>query len=112
MHKNVPCTSLNLQTVNNRRLQYYHCTAKYRIILAFPFYTLKDSVICNKVIQFHAGQFSWLKDEYYDSVGRSAKLQSIPNGEKSSDFRQVNNITRALSPGVHQRMGSSNSVLV
>ena len=61
--------------------------------MTFLFYTLKDRIICNKVIHFYARQFSWLKGECYDSVGKSAKLQSIPNGEKSSGFRQVNDIT-------------------
>ena len=32
---------------------------------------------------------------WYDSVDKSAKIQSIPNGEKSSGFRQVNDITWA-----------------
>ena len=65
-------------------------------MLTFPFYTLKDRIICNKVIYFYARQFSWLKGECYDSVDKSAKIQSIPpNGEKSSGFRQVNDITWA-----------------
>ena len=62
-------------------------------MLTFPFYTLKDSIICNKVIHFYARQFSRLKGECHDSVDTSAKIQSIPNGEKSSGFRQVNDIT-------------------
>ena len=40
-------------------------------MLAFPFYTLKDRIICNKVIYFYARQFSWLKGECYDSVDKS-----------------------------------------
>ena len=62
-------------------------------MLTFPFDTLKDRIICDIVIYFYARQFSWLKGECYDSVGKSAKLQSIPNGEKLSGFRQVNDIT-------------------
>ena len=42
-------------------------------MLTFPFYTLKDSIICNKVIHFYARQFSRLKGECYDSVDKSAK---------------------------------------
>ena len=34
-----------------------------------------------KVIHFLRQTISWLKNEYYDSVGKSAKLQSIPNGK-------------------------------
>ena len=64
-------------------------------MLTFSFYTLKDTIICNKVIYFYARQFSWLKGECYDSVDKSAKMQSIPNGEKSSGFRQVDDITLA-----------------
>ena len=55
-------------------------------MLTFPFYTLKDRIICDKVTY---------KGEYYDSVGKSAKIQSILNGKKSSGFRQVNDITWA-----------------
>ena len=64
-------------------------------MLTFPVYTLKDSIICNLVINFYARQFSRLKGECYDSMDKSAKIQSIPNGEKSSGFRQVNDITWA-----------------
>ena len=64
-------------------------------MLTFPFYTLKDRNICDKVIYFYARQFSWLKSECYDSVDKSAKIQSIPNRKKSSGFRQVNDITWA-----------------
>ena len=60
-------------------------------MLTFPFYTLKDKTICNKVIYFYAKNF-WLESECYDSVDKSAKIQNIPNGEKSSGFRQVNDI--------------------
>ena len=72
-----------------------YCTARYRIMLTFPFYSLKDRIILKKVIYFYARQFSWLKGECYDSVDKSAKIQSIPNGEKSSGFRQVNDIAWA-----------------
>ena len=64
-------------------------------MLTFLFYALKDRIICNKVIHFYARQFSWLIGECYDSVGKSAKLQSIPNREKSSGLRQINDITWA-----------------
>ena len=50
-------------------------------MLTFPFYTLKDRIICNKVIYFYARLFSWVKGECYDSVDKPAKIQSIPNGE-------------------------------
>ena len=38
---------------------------------------------------------SWLKGECYNSVDKSDKIQSIPNGEHSSGFRQVNDVTWA-----------------
>ena len=64
-------------------------------MLTFPFYTLKDRIICNKVIYFYVRQYFWLKGECYDSGDKSAKIQSIPNGEKSSGFRLINDITWA-----------------
>ena len=40
-------------------------------------------------------KYSWLKGDCYASVDKSGKIQSIPNGEKSSGFRLINDITWA-----------------
>ena len=65
-------------------------------MLTFPFYTLKDRIICDKVIYFYARQFSWLKGECYMTQWINLlKSKASQMGKKPSGFRQVNDITWA-----------------